>query len=228
MPAVLGYFVINVPDALRAKDFYHNTLGWQFQPDDHVVGSSPTGGVFGAAATPRIDAYFVVEDAARTAAQVRDLGGQAGRPLRSPAGWSTRCTDDQDGEFAIWQPDQAYALDGPPKPGIGDLVYFVLPAADDELAKRFYGPLFDWQFSTGSHPGGWHITNVAPPGGLFGAGAPGPISVYFQVDDIEAAADRIRAAGGTCGPAQPNRAGAHAACRDNQGLDFFISSLRDY
>jgi predicted enzyme related to lactoylglutathione lyase len=229
MPAMLGYFVIKVPDALRAKDFYRNALGWQFQPDGHVADSSPTGCVSGDPGAPRIDTYFVVEDAISTAAQVRDLGGQADDPRRSPSGWSTRCTDDQGGEFAIWQPEAAYALDDPPKPGVGDLFYFVLPAADDGRAKRFYGALFGWEFRTGSHPHGWHITNVTPAGGLFGTGAeqPGPISVYFQVDDIDTAAERIGAAGGTAGPAQPNSAGAHAACRDDQGLDFFIGSLRD-
>ncbi len=56
--------------------------------------------------------------------------------------------------------------------------------------------------------------------------APGATVLYFHVADVDATAERIRAAGGTAGPPQPNQAGAHAACRDDQGIAFGIGSLR--
>jgi uncharacterized protein len=233
MAAGLGYFVVNVPDAVRAKDFYGSVLGWQAEPGDdpqsyyHVAGSAPAGGISGGAKTPRIATYFLVDDAKTTVTKVRELGGQAPDPTQSASGWSAECTDDQGGEFAIWQPERSHAPAGPPKGAVGDLFYSVLPVADDEQAKRFYGALFGWEFRTGSHPHGWNLVNVEPAAGLFGAGTSGQIMVYFRVDDIEAAVAKVRAAGGTSGPVEPNSAGWHTTCTDDQGVKFSLDSLRD-
>lgn len=230
---MLGYYVLHVPDSVRAKAFYDQVLGWHAEPGEdprayyHVDGSSPAGGIAGGAPEPSITAYFVVDDAQHAARRIRELGGQAPDPTESPSGWSAECTDDQGGPFAIWQPSTTYAEDGPPKPSDGDLFYYVLRVADDDTAKRFYGQLFGWELTTGSHPHGWNITNTEPPGGMFGAGTSGPISVYFRVSDIEAAVRRVRAAGGTPGPVEPNSVGWHADCRDDQGLRFSLGSLRD-
>jgi predicted enzyme related to lactoylglutathione lyase len=233
MAAGLGYYVVHVPDALRAKAFYKTVLGWRAEPGDdpqayyHIEGSSPAGGIGGGAKTPHISTYFLVDDAKATVAAIRELGGQAPDPTQSASGWSATCTDDQGGEFSIWQPDRSYATDGPPRCDIGDLFYSVLPVADDERAKRFYGALFGWELTTGSHPHGWNIANVEPPAGLFGAGTSGQTNVYFRVADIEAAAAAVRAAGGTSGPVEPNSAGRHADCTDDQGVKFSLGSLRD-
>jgi uncharacterized protein len=233
MAGGLGYYVVHVPDAVRGKAFYHAVLSWLAEPGDeperyyHVEGSSPAGGINGGAETPHITTYFLVDDAKATAARVRELGGQAAEPTRSPSGWSTTCTDDQGGEFSIWQPEPGYVPDGPVKPGDGDLFYFVVQAVDDERAKRFYGSLLGWEFTPGSHPRGWNIHNIEPVGGLFGAGTTGPITVYFQVADIESALERLRAAGGTPGVVQPNAVGWHADCTDDQGVKFSLGSLRD-
>ena len=127
----------------------------------------------------------------------------------------------------IWLPDPSYAPDGPTKPGDGDLFHFVVQAADDTQAQRFYGALLGWEFTPGSVPRGWNIHNIEPVGGLFGAGASGPITVYFQVPDIEAALARVDEAGGTPGAVQPNSVGWHADCADDQGVRFSLGSLRD-
>lgn len=222
----IGFFAIHVPDALRAKEFYRTTLGWRYTDHETIEGSSPAGGIVGDAEASRIETYFVVDDAGATARRVRELGGHAPDPVRSTSGWCAECTDDQGGRFAIWQPAEGFVPDGPPKGQDGDLFYFVLPVADDERAKRFYGDLFGWEFTPGTHPRGWNITTVQPPGGLFGAGAPGPISVYFRVPDIEAAVAAVTEAGGTAGPVETNRAGWHASCRDDQDTEFYVSSVR--
>jgi predicted enzyme related to lactoylglutathione lyase len=54
----------------------------------------------------------------------------------------------------------------------------------------------------------------------------GPPDVYFRVPDIDEVAQGIRNAGGTAGEKQPNSAGWHAACTDDQGVKFSIGSLR--
>lgn len=233
MSTGLGYYVVHVPDAVRAKAFYGAVLGWRTEPGDgpdgyhHIAGSSPAGGIAGAAGTPGVTSYFLVDDAKAAVTKIRELGGEAPDPSQSASGWSVECVDDQGGAFAIWQPAPGFAPDGPPKCGTGDLHYSVLPVADDEPARRFYGALFGWTFTPGSHAHGWNIEGVEPPAGLFGAGTSGQIRVYFRVDDIEAAVARVRAAGGTSGPVEPNSAGWHADCVDDQGVAFSLGSLRD-
>lgn len=233
MAAGLGYYVVNVPDAVRAKAFYNAVLGWMTQPGDdpeayyHVEGSQPAGGINGGVESPSITTYFLVEDAKETVSRIRELGGQAPDPSQSESGLSVECVDDQGGRFSIWQPAPSYAPDGPPKAKIGDLHYSVLPTADDERAKRFYGDLFGWRFSKGGHAHGWDIGGVEPAAGMFGGGTIGRIGVYFWVEDIEAAVARVEAAGGTAGQVQTNRKGWHVDCRDDQGTEFALSSLRD-
>lgn len=229
MTGGLGYYVVHVPDALRAKAFYGAVLGWDAgQGGDpkgyhHIEGSAPAGGINGGAESPRIATYFRVEDAKETVTRIRELGGQAPDPSQSKSGWSAECEDDQGGPFAIWQP--TYASDAKSRPG--DLFYSVLPAADEDKAKRFYGALFGWRFSKGSHAHGWNIEGVEPAAGMFQSGTSGQILVYFWVADIEAAVARVEAAGGTSGPVQPNQSGWHADCRDDQGTEFSLGSLRE-
>lgn len=233
MTTGLGYYVVHVPDAVRAKAFYQTVLGWRADPGEeskgyyHVEGSSPAGGIAGGVDKPYVETYVLTDDAKATAARIRELGGEAPDPARSTSGWSAECADDQGGPFAIWQPAPSYAPDGPPKCAAGDVFYSVLPTADDQKAQRFYGELFGWRFTEGSHAHGWNIANAEPPAGMFGGGTSGRIRVYFRVDDIEAAVRRVEDAGGTSGPVEPNSAGWHADCRDDQGTEFSLGSLRD-
>ncbi len=220
---MIGYFTINVPDAARAATFYSAVFGWTFDSNGdnhHIAGSSPAGGI--TSGEPGIKPYFVVDDAAAVAAKARELGGTATEPRRSTSGWSLDVEDGHGGRLALWQPVDDYR-DDDPKCGEGDLFYFVQPVADD-AAKDFHVALLGWELTPGNHPNGFNIVNVTPPGGLF-VSEPGPTDLYFQVADVDATAERIRAAGGVAGPAEPNQAGSHAACRDDQGVTFSIGSL---
>lgn len=224
----LGYFAIFVPDTLRAKEFYHQVFGWTYQEHGndyhHIDGSSPAGGI-AAGAQPHIGCSFTVADAKQAVARVRELGGTAPEPSESDSGWSASdCTDGNGASFDLWQPATGYAEDTF-KGADGDLFYFVVPAAS-EATKDFFGALFGWEYTPGSHPNGWNITNVAPRAGMFVGGAGGAVAPYFRVTEVPAAAERIRAAGGTAGDAEPNQAGWHAICRDNQGVAFNIGALR--
>ena len=167
----------------------------------------------------------MVPDAVAAAAKARELGGDVGEPVRSDSGWSVLGTDDQGGAFGLWQPAEKYAGEAP-NPGLGDLHYFVVPTADDEAARAFYGALFGWEFEPGFVAHGWQITNSVPPGGLHGTDTPGALRVYFHVADIAAAVAAVEAAGGSAGEVQENGVGWHADCRDDQGLAFSLSSLR--
>jgi predicted enzyme related to lactoylglutathione lyase len=102
----------------------------------------------------------------------------------------------------------------------GELVYFVVPVKDGERGRKFYGELLGWEFATGNVPGGFHITNVRPPGGMFGGGGGTHPQVYFQVDDIEAAVALVRELGGEAGDPEKIQSGYMSSCRDDQGTGF--------
>jgi uncharacterized protein len=102
----------------------------------------------------------------------------------------------------------------------GDLVYFVIPAADAERGRSFYGDLFGWRFTPGSAPGGFNIEGPTPPGGLFGGGEGSRPQVYFDVDEIDAAVARVRELGGEAEEPQEIESGRMSLCRDDQGTEF--------
>ncbi|HEX8743292.1 MAG TPA: VOC family protein [Thermoleophilaceae bacterium] len=102
----------------------------------------------------------------------------------------------------------------------GDLVYFVVPAADADRAKAFFGALLGWEFSPGNVPGGFNIEGPSPPGGLFSGGEGTRPLPYFQVDDIAASVARVRELGGEAEEPQEIASGWMSHCRDDQGLEF--------
>ena len=102
----------------------------------------------------------------------------------------------------------------------GDLVYFVMPAADAERAKAFFGGLFGGEFTAGNVPGGFNIEGPAPPGGLFGGDRSNRPMPYFQVDDIESAVAKVRELGGEAEDPQEIASGWMSHCTDDQGVEF--------
>jgi predicted enzyme related to lactoylglutathione lyase len=212
------YYAIHTPDLARAKAFYTAVFGWTYTSDGHIEGSSPAGGL--GEGEPHIDLYFAVPDIGVTVAKLRESGGVAPDPVRSKSGWSCLA---EGGLLGLWQPTDGYA-DDKPKCAEGDLFYYVVPVGDEDVKAR-YVAAFGWELSPGSHPNGWNIENSAPPGGVFVDHAGRP-DLYFRVADVDHVAQRVRDAGGTAGEKQPNSAGWHAACRDDQGVEFNIGSLR--
>jgi predicted enzyme related to lactoylglutathione lyase len=107
----------------------------------------------------------------------------------------------------------------------GELVYFVVPVTDGDRGKAFYGELLGWEFESGNVPGGFQITNTAPPGGLFAGGSGSTPSVYFAVDDIEEAVAKVRDLGGqVLADPEEIESGFMASCRDDQGTEFNLWS----
>ena len=106
----------------------------------------------------------------------------------------------------------------------GELVYFVIPVPDAERARSFYGSVLGWRFEPGNVPGGYHITNATPPGGLHGGGEGSSPQVFFSVDDIEAALARVRGLGGEADVVQESAgdSGRYVRCRDDQGTEFWL------
>jgi uncharacterized protein len=109
----------------------------------------------------------------------------------------------------------------------GDLVYFVIQTDDPERAKEFYGSLFGWDFTEGNVPEGFNIEGTTPPGGVFGGGKGWCPSVYFSVDDIDAALAKVRELGGEASEPEAIATGHMAHCRDDQGREFNLWAPRE-
>ncbi len=104
-------------------------------------------------------------------------------------------------------------------PSIG---YFTVDVPDGPRAAAFYGALLGWSPRVGSQPGGFHVENIAPPGGIAG-GADGPsITVYFRVPELAPYVARVRELGGEVLTEDVYPSGGSATCRDDQGVTFML------
>jgi predicted enzyme related to lactoylglutathione lyase len=82
------------------------------------------------------------------------------------------------------------------------IVWFEIPADDMKRAQGFYGGLFGWRFEDFQGPFEYHMASEA--GGAIRPttnGLKGPV-VYFGVDDIDAAMERVGDLGGMAGERQ--------------------------
>jgi predicted enzyme related to lactoylglutathione lyase len=64
------------------------------------------------------------------------------------------------------------------------------------------------------------VSSITPPSGIHGGQETPEFRIYFRVDDIEAVADRVRAAGGRVLSTAVYDSGGSAECVDDQGLRF--------
>jgi predicted enzyme related to lactoylglutathione lyase len=116
MSGELSWFEIGVGDTERARLFYGELLGWQFEESSSGEGSvirTPTipGGLHGGdeGASPYV--FFSVPDIDAAIAQVRELGGEitdfegnTDDPPETEWGRFALCRDDQGSAFGLHQP----------------------------------------------------------------------------------------------------------------------------
>ncbi|HEV8557050.1 MAG TPA: VOC family protein [Actinophytocola sp.] len=104
----------------------------------------------------------------------------------------------------------------------GDVTYVTMAVADDEAAKAFYSAVFGWEWRPGTVPHGWTPAGKEDRFGLWGGG-PGQhpeVQLCYQVTDLAAAVERVRAHGGQAGAIERKPYGLMADCVDNQGARF--------
>lgn len=108
---------------------------------------------------------------------------------------------------------------------IGEVSFFELGASDPGKARDFYVELFGWEMKAGpsGEPCGFQIETGNIKGGLHGGEQGAGPYLFFKVEDIQAAAERVRALGGQAvfnEHSGPGASGTFAFCEDNQGSDF--------
>jgi uncharacterized glyoxalase superfamily protein PhnB len=105
----------------------------------------------------------------------------------------------------------------------GDLYYFTLPVHDLARAQVFFGAVLGWQFPD---PEQGHIANIsAPPGAVsvVESQASTRAQLWFVVDDIHGAVNKVRELGGHADDPVLYDSGWSADCVDDQGTTFSLS-----
>jgi len=224
-PSWLYYFTLPTHDVARAQRFYTELFGWAMtaNADDsglHVEGVQPPMGVStNSGADARL--WFVVDDVHAAVATVRRHGGAAGEPVHYESGSAADCRDDQGTEFSLSEP--SYPTEPVPSTRAGELFYFSMPVADGARARAFFGAVFGWTFDPPGPGGGQRVANSQPDGGI-DTGFPGHApTLFFRVDDLEAAMATVRSLGGTAEAVGGGAEGVHAICTDDQGVTFGLS-----
>jgi uncharacterized protein len=208
---------LSTPDADAARDFYGGLFGWEFE--DAPIPEEAGGGVYrmariggrSAAAMyesserhPAWASYVTVDDADATAARAGELGANLmGEPFDVMTSGRMALVQDPTGAvFALWQPRESIGAEI--VNGHGALSLNQLNTSDPGAAERFYGELFGWRFEKvpDTETAYWGIyRDERLNGGMMqlpsGAPMPSHWLVYFGIDDLDAAAERISSTGGT-------------------------------
>jgi len=248
------WYELMTADLEAAKAFYRQVMGWGARDAPmgdaayafFTAGETEVGGLtklseqartMGAA--PRWIGYVAVDDVDAGAAAVKRLGGTVLVPPTDTPGISRFAVvaDSQMAILALVKGQesgrrQVAALRAPGRVGWHELF-----AADGEKAFSFYRALFGWQkgiADTGAR-GAYQLFSVGGEtiGGMLTkpAAVPAPFWLYyFNVGDIDAAADRVRAEGGTIltGPIEVPDGGWIVQCIDPQDAIFALVGRRTH
>jgi predicted enzyme related to lactoylglutathione lyase len=106
----------------------------------------------------------------------------------------------------------------------GQIVHIEIPANDTAKAQEFWGSLFGWKFESYPGPSEYHMTRLSDTqGAAITNMEPGKkgTRAYFDVDDINAGAARVKELGGKAGdPMAVPSMGWFVTCTDPHGNEF--------
>ena len=215
-PGVFSWADLATTDADAAKAFYSDLFGWELDDLELPGGGTYTmalidGRRVGALGTVQQEgqpsawnAYVTVEDADANAAKAGELGGTVvAEPFDvMTAGRMAVIADPTGAIFCTWQPGDN--IGAQLVNGHGQLSLTQLNTTDPDKASAFYSELFGWRIepTEGTEIPYWGIyvgDNLNAGMMELPAGQPMPSHwlVYFGHSDLDAAAEKIRAAGGT-------------------------------
>jgi uncharacterized protein len=187
-------------------------------------------------ATPRWMGYVSVNDVDVAADRIKRLGGAVYvPPTNSNIGRISVVADPQTATFGLLKGLKA----GQRRPADlgkpGRVGWHELLAADWEKAFAFYGELFGWQKAGADIDpiDTYQLFSASEQtiGGMFTKRPEDPLPFwlfYFNIGDIDAAAERVKNGGGQVfkGPLELPGGGWIARCRDPQGAAFALQGSR--
>ncbi|HEV2364703.1 MAG TPA: VOC family protein [Caulobacteraceae bacterium] len=244
------WYELMVPDVEAAKRFYGEVLGWTTQ---EVGGSHMTyamfeangagvGGVIPLTAEfkaqgipPNWTAYVCVDDCDAAVRKAESLGGKVMRAARDIPGIGRLAViaDPHGAVIIVMKPiPPSEARPRAPRGTVGHGGWHELYAGDAAADLAFYRELFGWK-ETARHDmgpmGTYHIFGNADGdlGGMMNKPPqmPAPAwQIYFEVADADAAAERVKKAGGALamGPMDVPGGSRVAQAIDPQGAHFAI------
>jgi uncharacterized glyoxalase superfamily protein PhnB len=239
-PALTPYIMVS--DARRAMAWYIEVLGAQRRGELHVnadgtighaeVGIGDAVLMFAEAsglwpdvpvrapdspATFSHTLHLEVDDVDGTTERARRSGASVERePADQPYGRGSVIVDPFGHRWMLLRP-----LARATRLRQGDVANVTMVARDALAAKTFYEAVLQVPFSSG-HPGAWRTDQTRPPLGILPLrDAAGPeVQLSYRVDDIAAAVERVRAAGGRADEPGRRQYGLTAECADDQGATF--------
>ncbi len=106
----------------------------------------------------------------------------------------------------------------------GHVVHVEIPADDTAKGRAFWGALFGWDFEAFPGPFEYHTTQISEQtGAAITNMEPGKrgTRAYFDVEEINAGAARVKELGGEAGEVLPVPGmGWFVICRDSEGNEF--------
>jgi predicted enzyme related to lactoylglutathione lyase len=238
-PALTPYIVVS--DARRAMDWYIEVFGAQRRGEPHVnadgtighaeVGIGDAVLMFAEASDLWPDVPVRAPDSPATFShslhlEVDDVDETTERARRSGAAVEREPADQPYGRGAVIVDPfgHRWALLRPPARATrlrqGDVAHVTMLTRDPDRAKEFYEAVLQVRFAAG-HPGAWRSDEVSPPLGILSSRDAEPeVQLSYRVDDIAAAVERVRAAGGRADEPKRRQYGVLAECADDQGTTF--------
>jgi len=214
------WYELMTTDMKAAEAFYKAVVGWQTEPFEGAGqpytafnrGNTGVGGVMTkpseVKAPPFWAMYIAVPNLEEAVADIKRLGGKTHTDVITipKVGRMQMMMDPQGAAFYIIEPaSQEERPEGPPQ--VGDASWIELMTTDMPAARRFYQDVFGWKPTDAmdmGEMGPYQIFN-RPSGRIGGmmkkppqmANVPPNWQIYFRVADVDAAAERIKANGGT-------------------------------
>jgi uncharacterized glyoxalase superfamily protein PhnB len=238
-PALTPYIVVS--DARRAADWYVEVFGAQRRGEPHVnadgtighaeVGIGDAVLMFSEASGLWPDVPVRAPDSPATFShtlhlEVDDVDGTTERARRGGASVEREPADQPYGRGSVIVDPfgHRWMLLRPPARATrlrqGDVANVTMAARDAQRAKEFYEAVLQVPFSSG-HPGAWRTDQTSPPLGIRSSrGAEPEVQLSYRVDDIAAAVERVRAAGGRADEPERQPYGLLTECVDDQGATF--------
>jgi len=185
-------------------------------PESHVAAPDP-------AADATVSLVLELADVDAAVERVAAAGGRVERPaVDHPYGRNAVVRDPFGHRWMLSGPVAGAGAPATDRLRQGDVVYVSLWVTDADRAADFFGSVLGWSIEAA--PPGWarQIEGRDPHHGLMGGHSRPTLFLCFAVDDLPAALDRVRAAGGSAGEPEPKGDGQVADCVDDQGCPFAL------
>jgi predicted enzyme related to lactoylglutathione lyase len=220
MQGSLYYFTFPTADLARAKRFFGEALGWEFDDSGHITNiADPHGGIHQQESMIDAKLWLNVDDVEVSVARVRSLGGESTDVGESRTGWWADCKDPDGAAFSIGRMRPEFdAGDLTGTDSAPTIRYWTQPVRGLASAKSFYAGVFGWEFSQETETYA-HVSNSNSACGLMIAKGNAP-EIWFKALDIKDALARLQEVGGSAEEPSESPSGLSAACKDDQGMRF--------